>query len=50
MLDAYGRRGQWINMLQDFNFKIVHHVRLKHGNVNAWSRNLVNNVDEDEEF
>ncbi len=24
MSDAHGRRGRWINMLQDFSFKIVH--------------------------
>jgi len=26
VLDAYGRRGHWITMLQDFQFKIIHRV------------------------
>jgi len=50
MLDAYDRKDQWINMFQDFNFKIMHCTRLMHGNVNAQSKNLVGSVDEDEIF
>jgi hypothetical protein len=41
MLDAHGRRGRWIDMLQDFNFKILHKPGLKHTNVDALNRNLV---------
>jgi hypothetical protein len=48
--DAYGKKGKWINMFQDFNFKIVHRARSKHGNVNALNINLIGNVDEDEDF
>jgi hypothetical protein len=29
VLDAHGQRGRWINMLQDFNFKILHQFRSK---------------------
>jgi hypothetical protein len=50
MLDVYGKKGKWINMLQDFSFKIVHCIRSKHGNVDALSRNPIGNVDEDKEF
>jgi len=50
MLDVYDMKGQWINMFQDFNFKIVHCTRSKHGNVNARSKNLVGSVDADEIF
>jgi len=39
--DARGRRGRWIDMLQDFNFKILHKPGLKHANVDALSRNPV---------
>jgi hypothetical protein len=41
MLDVHGRRGQWIDMLQDFSFKILHRPCLKHTNVDALSRNPV---------
>jgi len=47
MLDAYRRRGRWISMVHDFNFKIMHRVRSKHANVNALSKIQVN---EDEYF
>lgn len=36
---AYGQRGRWIDMLQDFNFKIIHWPRFKHSN-----HNLVGNA------
>jgi hypothetical protein len=39
--DAHGRRGRWIDMLQDFNFKIVHQPGMRHANADALSRNLV---------
>jgi hypothetical protein len=50
MLDAYGRRGRWIDMLQDFNFKILHRLGSKHSNVDALSRNLVGGTKKDEDF
>jgi hypothetical protein len=48
--DAHGRRGKWIDMLQDFNFKIVHRLRLKHTNVDAWSRHPVGPTTDDDDF
>jgi hypothetical protein len=35
--DANGRRGCWIDLLQDFSFKILHRPRMKHTNVDALS-------------
>ncbi len=35
--DANGRRGKWIDLLQDYNFKIVHRPRARHANVDALS-------------
>jgi hypothetical protein len=35
--DAYGRRGRWITMLRDFQFKIIHQVGSKHLNVDVLS-------------
>ncbi len=35
VLDAYGWKGRWINMLQDFTFKILHWLGSKHSNVDA---------------
>jgi hypothetical protein len=35
--NAYGMRGRWIAMLQDFQFKIIRHARSKHLNVDALS-------------
>ncbi len=37
-------------MLQDFNFKIVHRVGLKHANADALSRNPVGQAMDDENF
>jgi hypothetical protein len=48
--DAYGRRGHWIAMLQDFQFKIIHHARSKHLNVDALSQNPIGFPKEDEDF
>jgi hypothetical protein len=48
--DAHGRRGQWIDMLQDFDFKIVHRAGLKHANADALSRNPVEQATDDEDF
>jgi hypothetical protein len=47
VFDAYKRRGRWINMLQDFGFKIVHHMSSKHINVDVLSKNLVDGADDD---
>jgi hypothetical protein len=48
--DAYGHRGRWISMFQDFHFKIVHHLGSKHANVYALSINLVDMYKVDEDF
>jgi hypothetical protein len=48
--DAHGRRGGWIDMLQDFSFKILHRPGLKHTNVDALSRNPVGQVADDDDF
>jgi hypothetical protein len=39
--DANGRKGRWIDILQDFSFKIQHRPGIKHTNVDALSRNPV---------
>jgi hypothetical protein len=49
MSNVYGRRGKWISMLQDFDFKIMHMFRSKHMNVDALSRNLMSGSKEDED-
>jgi hypothetical protein len=33
--DAHGKKGRWINILWDFNFKILNRPRLKHTNVDV---------------
>jgi hypothetical protein len=48
--DAHGRRGRWIDMLQDFSFKIVHRPGLKHANADALSRNPVGQAADDDNF
>jgi hypothetical protein len=48
--DAHGRRGRWIDMLQDFSFKIVHRPGMKHVNVDALSRNPVGEAKDDDDF
>ncbi len=50
IFDAYGRRGRWIDMLQDFSFKIVHRPGMKHTNVDALSRNPVGATADDDDF
>ncbi len=35
VFNAYGWRGCWIDMLQDFNFKILHQPKSKHSNVDT---------------
>jgi hypothetical protein len=37
-------------MLREFNFKIVHKIRIKHANVNAMNRNPIDSHDEDDDF
>ncbi len=48
--DAHGRRGRWIDMLQDFSFKIVHRPGLRHGNADVLSRNPVGEAMDDDDF
>ncbi len=48
--DPFGRRGKWISMLQDFNFKIVHRAGARFANVDALNHNLIGSHDEDEDF
>ncbi len=48
--DAHGRRGRWIDMLQDYSFKIMHRPGMKHTNVDALSRNLVGKAVDDDDF
>jgi len=48
--DAHGRRGRWIDLLQDFSFQIVHRPGLRHTNVDALSRNPVGLAVEDDDF
>jgi hypothetical protein len=48
--NANGRRGRWIDMLQDFSFKILHKPGLKHGNIDALSRNPVGQATNDDDF
>ncbi len=35
--NAHGRRGHWIDMLQNYSFKIMHRPGMKHTNVDALS-------------
>jgi len=48
--DAHGRKGRWIDMLQDFYFKIIHRPGLRHTNVDALSRNPVGPATDDDDF
>jgi len=48
--NVHGRRGRWIDMLQDFSSKIVHRPGLRHTNANALSRNLVGPATDDDDF
>jgi hypothetical protein len=48
--DTHGRRGRWIDLLQDFSFQIVHRLGLRHTNVDALSRNPVGLAVEDDDF
>jgi len=48
--DAHGRRGRWIDMLQDFSFKILHRLGLRHTNADALSRNPMGQATDDDDF
>ncbi len=48
--DAHGRRGRWVDMLQDFSFKIIHRPGFRHTNVDALSRNPVRPATDDDDF
>jgi hypothetical protein len=48
--DAHGRRGRWIDLLQDYSFKIVHRPGARHTNADALSRNPVGQAMDDEDF
>jgi hypothetical protein len=50
MSDANGRRGRWIDLLQDYSFKIIHRPGARHANVDALSRNPVGQAMDDEDF
>jgi hypothetical protein len=50
VFDANGRRGRWIDLLQDFSFKILHRPGMKHTNVDALSRNPVGEAQDDDDF
>jgi hypothetical protein len=36
--NAHGWRGWWIDMLQDYNFKIIHRPKLHQSNVDALNK------------
>jgi hypothetical protein len=48
--NPFGRRGKWISMLQDFDFKIIHKAKAKHANVDVLNHNPVDSHDENEDF
>ncbi len=48
--DVHGRKGHWIDMLQDFSFKILHRPGMKHTNMDALSRNPVGEAVDDDDF
>jgi hypothetical protein len=48
--DVNGRRGRWIDLLQDFSFKILHRPGMKHTNVDALSRNPVGKAQDNDDF
>ncbi len=50
VLGVHGKRGRWIDMLQEFCFKILHQPRLNHINVDALSRNPVGPATYDDDF
>jgi hypothetical protein len=48
--NACGRRGRWIDTIQDFNFKILHRIGFRHTNVDALRQNPIDVVEEDEDL
>ncbi len=50
MSNANGRRGRWIDMLQDFSLKILHKPGMRHGNADALSRNPMGQATDDDDF
>ncbi len=50
IFNPFGKRGKWISMPQDFNFKIVHRTGIRHANVDVLNHNLVDSHDEDDDF
>jgi hypothetical protein len=50
VFNAYGQRGRGIDMLQNFNFKILHRHASKHSNVDTLSRSPISRVESDENF
>jgi hypothetical protein len=48
--NAHGKTSRWIDMLHDFNFKILHRPGLKHTNVDVLSKNLVGQAMDDDDF
>jgi hypothetical protein len=48
--NVYGKKGRWITMLQDFQFKIIHQTRSRHLNVDDLSRNPIGFPKKDEDF
>jgi len=48
--DANGRKGRWVDMLQDFSFKIIHQPRLRHTSIDVLSRNPVGPTADDDDF
>ncbi len=50
VFDVHGRRSRWVDMLQDFSFKIIHRPGLRHTNVDALSRNPVGPATDDDDF
>jgi hypothetical protein len=50
MSDTHGRRGRWIDMLQDCSFKILHRPGLRHTNADALNKNPVGQATDDDDF
>ncbi len=46
--NTYGKRGIFINMLQDFSFKILHRVGFKHINVDALNQNPMDIIEDED--
>jgi hypothetical protein len=50
VFNAYGQRSRWIDMLQDFNFKILHSYVFKHLMQDTLSRSPIGRVKSDEDL